>query len=269
MEYRKSQWRNLCRTVLTRMGEDLGAWNFRKLKIPGEDNEVIVSGNYNGISIYQKEEDEWIGHKLKGFEKSGRYLEVDEDNNIWVALGGDGVFRFKLDYETKELRKLAFYPISDFEGTQVLLSKVDGKIVVTSNFNSFTYANKEDGFNVSRMGEDYGYIPRILSYGEEKWYMNNDRVTIKDKDGVTILHELKDQLIPDVRNVFSLDNDHKLIPIFNGFALYSKQKKTTTERRESDVLIRNFVSVNSGKSYRMGAKIPFSDNDLKINYALV
>ncbi|WP_378178866.1 two-component regulator propeller domain-containing protein [Aquimarina sp. SS2-1] len=253
--------------VLTRMGEDLGAWNFRSYKLPNGE-EVIISGNYNGVSVYKNNNGEWKGYKLKGFEKSGRYLEVDEDNNIWVALSTDGVFKFGLDLDKKELISQAFYSVSDFNGKGISLSKVENKIVVTSNFHSYTYDSKENAFIKSEIGANLGYAPRILKKGEETWYLHNNRVVVEDKDGLTILHEIKDQLVPDVLNVFSLSKEHKIIPIFNGFAMYSKNRKSSSESIRSDILIRDFVSVNSGKSYRSGSEIPFSDNDLKIKYAL-
>ncbi|WP_299260417.1 two-component regulator propeller domain-containing protein [uncultured Aquimarina sp.] len=253
--------------VLTRMGEDLGAWNFRKYEVPGLDN-VIVSGNYNGISLYQRKDNEWEGYKLKGFEKSGRYLEVDEENNLWVALGTDGVFKYRLDYDSKELKNLAFYPVSDFDGKRISLSKVENKIVITSNFHSYTYSSDKNTFTKSEIGLTKGYAPRILKRDDETWYVDNDKVVVQYQDGLTALPELKDQLIPDVLNVFSLSGENKIIPVFNGYAMYSKGKKTIARNIESDVLIRNFVSVNSGKSYVFDSEIPFSDNDLKINYAL-
>ncbi|MFD2563055.1 two-component regulator propeller domain-containing protein [Aquimarina rubra] len=253
--------------TLTRMGEDLGAWNFRSYSLPGH-NDVLVSGNYNGISVYEKIDEQWKGYKLKGFEKSGRYLEVDEDNNLWVALGTDGVFRFSLDFDAKELINQAFYPVSDFDGERISLSKVGNKIVVTSNYHSYTYNARESNFVKSEIGTNRGYAPRIFKKEDETWYLDNDKVVVEDKDDLIELHELKDQLVPDVLNVFPLNGEHKIIPVFNGFAMYSKKRKANSERIRSDILIRDFISVNSGKSYVSGSKIPFSENDLKINYAL-
>ncbi|MDH7447938.1 helix-turn-helix and ligand-binding sensor domain-containing protein [Aquimarina sp. 2201CG14-23] len=252
---------------LTRMGEDLGAWNFRNFKMK-KGNDVVISGNYNGISLYEKNQDSWEGYKLKGFEKSGRYLEIDEDNNVWVALRSEGVFRFSLDYANKELKNEAFYPITDFGKERLSLSKIENEIVITSNFNSYTYDKKNDTFTKVEIGENRGYAPRIFKKDDETWYLDNEKIVVEDKEGITVLHELEDQMVPDVLNVFSLNGQNEIIPVFNGFAMYSKDSKTISESIRSEVLIRNFVSVNSGKSYAMSAEIPFSDNDLKINYAL-
>ncbi|MHA7056384.1 helix-turn-helix and ligand-binding sensor domain-containing protein [Aquimarina sp. M1] len=253
--------------ILTKMGEDLGAWNFRNYLQSGHSN-VIVSGNYNGVSVYEKIDKQWKEYKLKGFEKSGRFLEVDEDNNLWVAISTDGVFKFGLDFDAKTLINQDFYPVSDFGGRKISLSKIENEIIITSNFHSYTFNNKENTFIKSEIGTNRGYAPRILKRGDETWYLENDKVVVEDINGLTVLHELKDQLVPDVLNVFSLTEEHKIIPVFNGFAMHSKNRKTNSERIRSDILIRDFVSVNSGRSYVSGAEIPFSDNDLKINYAL-
>lgn len=253
--------------ALTRMGEDLGAWNFRKYKL-SEEEEVIVSGNYNGISLYQKKEGEWEGFKLSGFEKSGRYLEVDKENYLWVALQSDGVFKFELDYEEKQLKNVAFYPVNDFNGDRIALSMVDDKIIITSNYQAYTYSHQSKDFIKTEMDANLGSAPRIFKNREETWYVSNDKVVVTKPKNAVVLHELKDQLVPDVLNVFPVDYSNTVIPIFNGFALYSKKNNTITETIKSDILIRNFVSVNSGNSYVVGDEIAFSDNDLKINYAL-
>ncbi|MGY3793945.1 LuxR C-terminal-related transcriptional regulator [Aquimarina sp. 433] len=253
--------------VLTRMGEDLGAWNFRKYKL-SEEEDVIVSGNYNGISLYQKREGEWEGYKLSGFEKSGRYLEVDKENYLWVALYSDGVFKFELDYDEKQLKDVAFYPVSDFEGDRIALSMVDDKIVITSNYHTYTYSHQNKDFIKTEIQANLGSAPRIFKNGGETWYVSNDKVAVKNSENAIVLHELKDQLVPDVLNVFPVDYSNTVIPVFNGFAMYSKKNNTISETIKSDILIRNFVSVNSGNSYVVGDKIAFSDNDLKINYAL-
>ncbi len=256
--------------ILTRIGEDLGAWNFKKIKLPNQQNGAILSGNYNGISLYQKNDNdiEWQADKLKGFEKSSRHLEIDRDNNIWLALLSEGVFRFALDYENKRLKKLAFYPVSNFEGETLSISKIDNEIVVTSNFHSFTYDAKEASFKKAEIGKNKGYAPKIFKKNDQKWYLEDNKIVLENKNGAVEFYELKDQLIPDVLNIFSWDNDHEVIPIFNGYSVFTKNKKTALVNTENDLLIRSFASVNKEKLYFDNSTIPFADNDLQIHYAL-
>ncbi|GAA4273070.1 transcriptional regulator [Aquimarina gracilis] len=254
--------------TLIRLGEDLGAWNFKKIKEPYQQAPFIVSGNYNGVSLYQNDNGNWNANRLNGFEKSARYLEVDLNNNIWVALRSEGVFRFELNYKTKSLEKKAFYPLKDFAGQTLSMSKVDNKIVITSNFNSYTYNYKKDAFDIVKIGKQKGDAPRIFKRNKEIWYVDDNNVTIEGENGLVEFHELKDQLIPGVLNIFALDKEHEIIPVFNGYSMYYKNQKTTSENSENDLLVRDFTSVNSSKLYFEGSEIPFSDNDLKINYSL-
>ncbi len=254
--------------VLTRIGEDLGAWNFKRIEIPNQQNKCIVSGNYNGISLYKNIGEKWEAYKLKGFEKSARFLEIDRDNNIWIALRSEGVFKFKLDYESKALERLAFYPITDFEGKAVSISKVNNEIIITSNAHSYTYNAQKNTFLKKQIAKNKGSTPRIFKKKHNTWYLEDNNIALENEKGVVEFYELKDQLIPDVLNIFSLDQKHEVVPIFNGYAVYTKNRRTVQKNLENDLLIRDFVSVNSGELYFEEAEIPFADNDLRINYAL-
>ncbi|KZS43032.1 hypothetical protein AWE51_16965 [Aquimarina aggregata] len=253
---------------LTRIGEDLGSWNFRAIKDESNGFEGIISGNYSGVSFYEKTDQKWSGYKLKGFEKSTRYVEIDVENNIWLTIRSEGVFKFKFDYANKEIKKLAFYSLNDFGGSEVSMSKVDNEIVITSDYHKYTYLKENNTFDKVIIGENRGRAPRIFKKGQQTWYLDNQNVAIEDKQGVTVLHELRDQLIPDILNAFSVNESSEIIPVFNGFSVYTKNGVIIPESVKNNLLIMDFVSVNSQKSYDKGAEIPFSDNDLKINYAL-
>ncbi|MDY8134753.1 LuxR C-terminal-related transcriptional regulator [Aquimarina sp. 2201CG5-10] len=252
---------------LVRIGEDLGAWNFIKYEDSNLD-EIFLSGNYNGISLYQKNQNTWEAYVLEGFEKSCRYIEVDTYNNIWLGLRSEGVFKCRLNYEDKKLENLEFYPISDFGGEVLSLSQVENNIVVTSDYHSYTYSNDNNTFKKLKLGVERGQAPRIFKNENQIWYLDNDKVVLENEKGITNLHELKDQLIPDVLDIFSLDEKNMIIPVFNGFSMFENNSKTQITGVNNDLLIRDFVSVNSEKSYLSNAQIPFSDNDLKISYAL-
>lgn len=253
-------------TTLSRLGEDLGAWNFR---VPqGYEEDLVISGNYNGIALYEKVDGAWIAHKLKGFEQSARYLEIDKNNNIWVALRSEGVFRFALDYKTKELINPVFYPIDLFGKKTVTLSKIDEKIILTSDYKMFTYIDETDSFDETSIGKDKGVAPKIVKKKDHIWYLENNRVVVENQGSSLVLGELKDQLITDVLHVFSLDEKNEVIPVFNGFSMYTKNYDASFTGTGNELLIRSFVSVDNNKVYAHSSEIPYRDNDLKINYAL-
>ncbi|WP_299441497.1 LuxR C-terminal-related transcriptional regulator [uncultured Aquimarina sp.] len=252
--------------TLKRMGASKGAWDFREFIY--DDKDFILSPNYNGVSLYQKVDNDWNEYQLKGFNKSVRYLEVDEDNYIWLALRSEGVFKFRLDHKNSKLIKEAFFPLSDFEGAVLSLSKLRKQIVITSNFYSYTYVSKNNSFVKKELGVEKGYAPRIIEKGDETWYMDNESVVIEYEKELMSLQELQGQLVPDVLKSFTLDNTHELIPMYSGFSVYVRDNLISVENLRDEVLIRDFVSVNSKVSYPEKSKIPFQDNDLKIRYSL-
>lgn len=252
---------------LTRLGEDLGAWNFKILN-SSNYGKIIVSGNYNGVSLYRHNNDIWSSYRLTGYEQSGRYLEIDDQNNIWIALRSTGVFKFKLNFEEKRLEKLAFYPIEDFNSEITSLSKIDGKIVITGNYTSYTYADQKDSFIQKPLEKIKGSAPRIFKKENLTWYLSNDKLVVDNMNETIELFELKDRLIHDVLNVFSIRDNCDIIPILNGFALFNRDKKTVNSPLDYTILIRDFVSVGNGNKYGNEASIAYDENDVKISYAL-
>ena len=251
---------------LTKIGSSKGAWDFRKYKNRGK--EFVLSPNYNGVALYQKENGVWKEYQLKGFNKSVRYLEVDSQNNIWLALRSEGVFKFKIGIEKKTLIQQSFFPLGDFEGVVLSLSKTKNGIVITSGFHSYTYNPDNNSFAKEALGMNKGYAPRIIEKGTETWYVDNNSVVIDTGDGIVNLEELQNQLVPDVLNVFELDGDKEIIPIYSGFSAYVPNREVSVKNARNDVIIRGFVSVNSNISYARKSRIPFEDNDLKVKYAL-
>ncbi len=255
-------------TSLKRIGEDLGVWNFKPMQLQGGGETSILSGNYNGVSLYTKRNGVWNGYRLKGFEKSGRYLEIDKNNYIWLALRTEGVFRFELDAAHETLQNPTFYPLKDFGGDFLSLSKVGDAIVVTSDFNAFTYSEATSSFEKKALGYEKGIAPTIYVDGDETWYLGNDSAVVETATDTVTLRELKDQLVPDVLSVFPLNELQKIIPVFNGFSVYTKPSSKVQKTNDNAVLIRDFVSVNSDKRYVEHSEIPYKDNNLKVTYAL-
>ena len=252
--------------TLKRMGTSKGAWDFREFSY--DDKDFILSPNYNGVSLYKKVDNNWKEYQLNGFNKSVRYLEVDENNYIWLALRSEGVFKFRLDDNNNTLVKEAFFPLSDFEGAVLSLSKLRKQIVITSDFYSFTYVPENNSFLKEELGSKKGYAPRIVEKGDEIWYIDNESVVIEYENELMNLQELQGQLVPDVLNSFTLDDTHELIPMYSGFSVYVRDNLISVENMRDKVLIRDFISVNNKISYKEKSEIPFSDNDLKITYAL-
>ncbi|SDK02430.1 helix-turn-helix and ligand-binding sensor domain-containing protein [Flavobacterium noncentrifugens] len=72
-----------------------GTWKFET--IPNHP-ELLLQGNYYGLSILQKIDGQWIfRNKISGFDYSSKYFEINNAREIYVSHEYKGVFRLQLD----------------------------------------------------------------------------------------------------------------------------------------------------------------------------
>ncbi|MCM5662293.1 triple tyrosine motif-containing protein [Galbibacter mesophilus] len=80
--------------LATRISNVQGNWNFRT--IPNNPNKLLL-GNYNGLSILEKQKDTWKSLGLiKGFDNSSRFFEIINSESglqVWVSHEYKGVFK--------------------------------------------------------------------------------------------------------------------------------------------------------------------------------
>lgn len=70
-----------------------GTWLFKAV-----DDQTIVSGNYNGLHVYVKEEGEWnFRNKIEGFNISTKYFEFVNENKVLVNHEYKGIFELQLN----------------------------------------------------------------------------------------------------------------------------------------------------------------------------
>ncbi|MBF6609223.1 MAG: LuxR family transcriptional regulator [Flavobacterium sp.] len=72
-----------------------GTWGF--VKVPGKEN-LLLQGNYYGISVLQKENNQWkFRNKISKFDLSAKHFEISNSHDVYISHEYKGVFRFKLD----------------------------------------------------------------------------------------------------------------------------------------------------------------------------
>lgn len=72
-----------------------GTWKFES--VPDHKN-LILQGNYNGISVLAKENNQWVfRNKISGFDYSSKYFEINNALEVYTSHEYKGVFRIQLD----------------------------------------------------------------------------------------------------------------------------------------------------------------------------
>ncbi len=102
-----------------------GTWKFTK--VPNR-KDLLLQGNYNGISVLQKINNQWVfKNSIKGFSYSSRYFEIDKNNNIFVSHEYKGVFRLKINTTLENISNTIAYK-KPLKGRNASLVKFNDEI---------------------------------------------------------------------------------------------------------------------------------------------
>ena len=81
-----------------------GTWNIKKI---GKNNDLLLQGNYVGLSILEKKKGNWqFKNKIEGFNYSSRFFEIINDDQIIVNHEYKGIFLLEIDPDFSKISKL-------------------------------------------------------------------------------------------------------------------------------------------------------------------
>ena len=84
-----------------------GTWKF--VTVPNQKL-LLVQGNYYGISILTKINNQWVfRNKIKGFNYSSRFLEINNALEVYVSHENQGIFRLQLDNQLLKTKPFVSY----------------------------------------------------------------------------------------------------------------------------------------------------------------
>lgn len=146
-----------------------GTWIFREVPYKPD---LVIQGNYDGISILHKNNGEWqFRNKLKGFDISSRFLELDVDNNLWINHEYKGVYKLTVDKDFKEIKKIELNP-SVLKGKNSSIIKFKNKIFYANQDGIYFFNHKEKKFikdeNLSKIFKNEIYTSGKLIVDENK-----------------------------------------------------------------------------------------------------
>lgn len=270
----------------------VGAWVFKY--VPNRTDLILV-GTYKGLVLMQKKAGAWnyVGH-VEGFDESSRFMEWDDDGNLWITHGLKGVYRLTFSSDYKRVIKVARG--TDFGGLEndkeMTLSVADGQLLFVSPRGILAFDSSNQLFT-HHLFESYfersdGPFPTRLEpdrFGNI-WYFS--------QGGVGVLRRLDDGSYRKVTNPFAgvmgktvngfesvyvWDEKSVLFGAEDGFAHYLVSERTNYLNPFS-VHIRGFVGsgANSTVFYtgydRLNIKqqplvpeYPFASNAFDVSYS--
>ncbi len=166
--------------------EGSGTWLFKKHP---QHNNILYSGNYFGVRIYKKENDEWIfKSKIEGLKESSRFLEFDKYNQLWIAHPTHGYHRIKFSEDGLDVEDKEFYSNdSPNSGKIAKLTLIDGDVIFYSSLGYKNYNPIENKFvksdYASEMFKSISEITSLTQYGDIFWYTTSSSIGYVKRSG--------------------------------------------------------------------------------------
>lgn len=200
--------------------------------------EFLLTGNYNGISIFKKDGNNWTFlKKMELILGSCNQVIVEKENILWVNIPNFGVIRAVLDNNLYPTERLII-KYTEFDGDNPYILKSDtGMHVITDKFH-YTFNSAEKKFT--------------------------------NRVDATSQPEIED-LVPGIHQSKLIHQDYGFYPIYNGFALKYLPSDDNKRPEKFTVIVRKieaFGRNHESDYFYPGASIPFRQNSLKIECAV-
>lgn len=258
-----------------------GTWKFET--IPNQKS-LLLQGNYYGISVLAKINNQWVfRNKIKGFDYSSRYFEIDNFQGVYVSHEKQGIFRLQLD--SKLLKTSSFKKYS---------SPKSGKNSGLVKFNnSIYYANKDGIFKLNSKTKQFEK-DKLLSSVFEKDEYTSGKMIVDDSNKIWLfsknhihyfsVSKLSNQLkqnaipipasltnaMPGFENVTQISNFDFLIGTTDGYYVlnigdfsfknYSVAITEIATNKLSESLIH--------RSIKEEGEFKYSENNISISYTV-
>ncbi len=228
-----------------------GVWVFKS--IPSQPN-LLLAGTYNGLIIFEKSKGQWIyKNKIPGFDENSRFLEWDDQSNLWMANGNSGVYRLVFAPDFASFAQVDTFKFSDFDGNALPLNlvKIDGECLFTGQAGLFSIDRskmlpvKDNRFDQYFKDGQYPYMMR-QDQDQNIWCFLKGHVCVLEHTGNGNYQKIEEPFLPlenRLVNYFEsvfLQQDHSVFfGVEDGFAHY-KDTKPIVAFDSFKVLIRSF-----------------------------
>ena len=278
---------------VNKISDELGAWTFKS--IYGYQN-LLLQGNYNGLSILENINGNWgVRNKIEGFNKSSRYFEINDVNDVWVSHEYKGVYRLKLNDSLTKVMKLdmeASLPL----GKNSSLIKYKNDILYASEEGIFKYdtTNKyfsKDSVLSSTLNKvDYISGKLVVDKHERLWIFSKNNISYIENDNVSNKPLINNIPIPSklrkgvlgYENISYRDQDTYVLGTANGYitldynelhkkADYLIHLNSVTFKDIDDKIVEHSINSEGDFDYKKGLlgfrySVPEYDKYLDVKY---
>ena len=215
---------------LQKISNEPGFWS-----ITTYNEEFLITGNYNGICIFRKNNTSWsFAKKMDFILGSCNQVIIEKDNVLWVAIPNFGIIRATLNKNLVPNERLIF-PEKDFEGENAYLKQqADVISLITSKF-------------------EYHY-----NEAQKRFIKNNKFEPSSNLNGSIKYFNQSSTIHPD----------YKFHKIFNGFALQFLGNDKQNSTAKNEIIFRQLLGFNNDSSTQFFANstLPYHQNNIKMDW---
>ena len=278
---------------VNKISDELGAWTFKS--IYGYQN-LLLQGNYNGLSILENINGNWgVRNKIEGFNKSSRYFEINDVNDVWVSHEYKGVYRLKLNDSLTKVMKLdmeASLPL----GKNSSLIKYKNDILYASEEGIFKYDttnkyfSKDSVLSSTLNKDDYISGKLVVDKHERLWIFSKNNISYIENDNVSNKPLINNIPIPSklrkgvlgYENISYRDQDTYVLGTANGYitldynelhkkADYLIHLNSVTFKDIDDKIVEHSINSEGDFDYKKGLlgfrySVPEYDKYLDVKY---
>jgi len=230
----------------------LGTWLIKEY-----DDNVYVQGHYNGISFLKKTA---LGFEvfpmLENFPHSSKFIEIDENKNIWVSNEHKGVFQMQVNDLLSQIEDIQNYTFSNESGITSSLFKYNDTLYYSSKETVYQFSKTKNEFSpdnlINEMVSDIDRVSgKIITEENHKklWGFAREGVFYIEPSQLSKTYDLNlifiDQDFRNIavgyENISTFSDSEYLLGIANGYMRFKDLKVI-----DPDVSIRlNSVEVSA------------------------
>jgi len=264
-----------------------GGWTIKRLRTKPD---YLIQGAYTGLVLYQKDaEGKWqFGWKISGFGEPSRYVEEDENGNLWVSHAYKGVYKLRLSKDLRSVKATKVYSWRDGLPTDynVNLFNFESTILFSTHRGFYIYDGIADTFQPykqlnSKLGS-FAFSNKVIKASDAKyWFINNGIVALADIEPGKIkidsshFSSLNGRMVQHYENISRIGDSIYLISADDGFVIFNQGIDTAHAPVNKKVLIRNVLNIGDSGSVISESgngtdriELPYKGNSIRISFAL-
>lgn len=266
-----------------KISDEPGAWGYIKLK---NNPDILLGGHYNGLLTLKDTREGWkVASKVKGYSESSRFLNQDDNGDIWMSHGGKGIFRMELNKTVDSVRSVSIYGKGNGlpSNKQNILFNVQGNTYASTINGSYVFNYDKNSFEkADDIDKLFGFVDRLKTVvsdkGDNIWYISDKEFGVLRRNEdlsytkiTSPFEALTGHFVSEFEFVYPIDNDHVFFGIDNGFAHYStKFTKSYREDYKAYITKAELVYLDT-TVYPMGnsespLEFPFRKNSIRFHY---